>query len=33
MKNELEVIVINQPTEEEKQNILDNIINYLETQI
>ena len=33
MKNELEVIVTNQPTEEEKQNILNNIIDYLEKQI
>ena len=32
MKNELEVVVINQPTQEEKEHIIENIIDFLETQ-
>ena len=32
MKNELEVIVINQPTQEEKEHIIESIIGFLETQ-
>ena len=33
MKNELEVVVVNNLTEEEKHKILDTITDYLENQI
>lgn len=32
MKNELEVVVINQPTQKEKEHIIGNIIDFLEKQ-